>query len=163
MKPKSSRGIAKPHNSTQKTISGSDYCFQHPRIGRELNQGTHEGILIDTTSRILIEKSLAWGRRRRIGESGNTPIGVQGNKLRIFTYSGEIPGVMGRFIRWKDELHRSKNLRSYIRCFLLRMLWHTSVISILSEMEWEGRSVHYGRPYDPQQSSASSFLKYREA
>ena len=149
----------------QKTIPSSGHCFQHPWIGRELNQGTHEGngILIDTTSRTLIEKGLAWGRRQKIGESRNTPIGVQGNKFRIFPYPGGIPAVMNRFIRWKDELHRSKNLRSYIHCFLPRMLWHTSDTSILSEMEREGRSVHHGRPHGPQQSSTSSFLKYREA
>lgn len=46
---------------------------------------------------------LSWGRKVRLGDYRGISISVRSNPLTIFPYADEVPALMGRFIRWRDE------------------------------------------------------------
>lgn len=57
---------------------------------------------------------LGWGQRISPGDYRSTPISVKFNPLRIVPYHVEVPALMKRFFKWRDEVHNSKELHPLI-------------------------------------------------
>ena len=69
--------------------------------------------------------NLGWGTRVSLGDYRITPISVKFNHLRIFPYHVEVPALMKRFFRWRNEVHNDKELHPLIvACQMIAYFLH---------------------------------------
>ena len=58
--------------------------------------------------------SYGWGKRLALGDFRFAPITVRSNPMRIFSYPPEVPALMERFIKWRDDCHTASQLHPLI-------------------------------------------------
>lgn len=55
-----------------------------------------------------------WGNHIKPGDYRNLHICIGSNPTQIFPYAIEVPACMGRFIQWRDRLHKTQQLHPII-------------------------------------------------
>ena len=104
----------------------AESAVRHPRSAglqelqiRQLSALTNR----NTSAEALYIKS--WGRRIKLGDYRATPISVRSNPSRIFPYPTEVPALIERFLKWRNQAHEEQQLHPLIlACQLIIYFMH---------------------------------------